>query len=143
MKQEMKIIFLCKYNAFRSKVAESYFNRINKNKKVKAISRGFIMGGNADVVQRKVAKRFGTEIKGKPKSITLNELEEADKIIVVAGDIPKIMFDYQLSPLIKKVEFWGIKDEQKKNQRNVEKIVNRIIKKVNRLVKRMDKRELK
>ena len=48
----MKILFICKYNAFRSKVAESYFNKMNKNKKIKAFSRGFIMGGAPDKSQR-------------------------------------------------------------------------------------------
>lgn len=131
----MKILFLCKYNAFRSRVAESYFNRINKNKRNNAISRGFIMGGASDDVQRGVAKEFGLDIKGTPKPVTLKELKDADRIIVVANDIPKIMFDYQLVDLRKKLEFWKIKDEQRKNQRNVEKIVKAIIKKVEKLVK--------
>jgi len=30
----MKILFVCKYNRFRSQFAEKYFRRINKNLKV-------------------------------------------------------------------------------------------------------------
>jgi len=32
----MKIPFICKYNRFRSKIAEAYFNKINKNNNPKA-----------------------------------------------------------------------------------------------------------
>ena len=137
----MKILFICKYNAFRSKVAEAYFNKINKNKKIKAFSRGFIMGGNADKSQKKVAKKLGAEIKGPKRGISLRDLISADKIIVVANDVPKIMFDYQLAPIKEKVTRWRIKDEQKQNQKNLEKIVKKIIKKVERLVNKLEKRK--
>lgn len=136
----MKILFLCKYNAFRSKVAESYFNKINKNKKNRAISRGFILGGAPDKTQRRVAKRFKAEIKGIQRAVSLKELIDSDKIIVVANDIPKIMFNYKLSPVKKKIEIWKIKDEQREDERKAEKIVKKIIKKVKRLVEEFVKK---
>ena len=40
----MNIIFVCKYNRFRSRVAEAYFNKINRNKNIHAYSRGVIRG---------------------------------------------------------------------------------------------------
>ena len=136
----MKILFLCKYNAFRSKVAESYFNKINKNKKNKAISRGFILGGAPDKTQTRVAKKFGAEIKGTQRAVSLKELIDADKIIVVANDIPKVMFNYQLAPIKKKVIKWRIKDEQKQDQKRAEKIVKKIIKKVKILVNKLERK---
>jgi protein-tyrosine-phosphatase len=134
----MKIIFVCKYNRFRSRVAEAYFRKVNKNRKIKAISRGFILGGASDKIQRAGASKIGVTINGKPKPIKLKEMIDADKIIVVANDIPKIMFNYSLSPISKKVIFWNVPDEQKRNKRNIDKSVNLIKKKVEILVKSLE-----
>ena len=40
----MKILFICKYNRFRSRVAAAYFKKINKNSKIKVESAGKDMG---------------------------------------------------------------------------------------------------
>jgi len=138
-KNVKNIIFICKYNAFRSKIAESYFKKINKNNKIKAVSRGFIMGEVADKMQKRKAKEIGIEIKGKSKPLILKELIKSDLIIVVAKDIPKIMFNYWLAPINKKVVFWKISDEQKMNEKNIEKIVKKIKNKVEILIKKLEK----
>jgi protein-tyrosine-phosphatase len=131
----MKIIFICKYNAFRSRIAEEYFNKINKNSKIKVISRGLIMGGDSDKEQRQIsAKLLGINIaKRKPLPIKLPELIEADLIIVVANDIPKKIFDYHNVNLQKKLIIWKIKDEQKRNKRNINNIVFKIKERVENL----------
>ncbi len=136
-----KIIFLCKYNAFRSKVAERYFNKINKNKKIKAISRGLIMGGASDYVQKSSSKKQGIDITGSSKPANLKELIEADLIVVVADDIPKIIFNYSLEPLNKKLVVWKIKDEQKTNKKNIENIIEKIKQKVEELNRKLLKNE--
>lgn len=124
----MNILFVCKYNAFRSRVAEEYFRKINRNLKIKTASRGIIMGGNSDNKERRIAKQIlGVNIaKRKPLSLTLQELIKADKIIIVANDIPEIIFDYQLVNLKKKLVIWKIKDEQKRNKNNIKNIVLQI-----------------
>ena len=129
-----KILFICKYNAFRSRVAEEYFKKINRNKDISAISQGFIIGGKSDEVQRKIARKFGINIIGKSKPVNLKELLEADKIIVVADDIPEIMFNYWTKPLKSKLEIWKIPDEQKRNSKNIENIIKNIMKRVEKLV---------
>ena len=136
-KNKMNILFICKYNAFRSRIAEEYFRKINRNPKIKTASRGLIMGGNSDPVQRKVAKEIlGINIaKRKPMPITLPELIKADKIVVVANDIPEIIFNYQNINLMKKVVIWKIKDEQKRNQNNIKSIVLQIKARVEELGK--------
>jgi len=95
------------------------------------------MGGNSDPVQRKVAKEIlGINIaKRKPMPITLPELIKADKIVVVANDIPEIIFNYQNINLMKKVVIWKIKDEQKRNQNNIKSIVLQIKARVEELGK--------
>lgn len=66
---KMKILFICKYNAFRSRVAEEYFNKINRNKKITTLSRGIIMGGDSDPDQKTISKKLlGINI-GKEKTI--------------------------------------------------------------------------
>ncbi|MEJ2267572.1 MAG: hypothetical protein P8X70_00660 [Nanoarchaeota archaeon] len=138
-----KIIFICKYNAFRSKIAELYLKKINKNKKIKSFSRGFIMGGKPDKTQISFGKKItGVDItKVKQKPVNLWELIDADKIIVVASDIPIKMFDYHLEDLQKKVEIWKIKDEQKQNKNNIINTINSIKKEVEKLVEDLNEKD--
>ena len=138
----MKILFICKYNAFRSRIAEEYFKRINKNNKIQAISRGFIMDGKADNEQRRLAKNIlGINIaKRNPLPIKVQDLIGADLIVVVANDIPKIMFNYGLVSLKNKIIFWNVKDEQKRNKKNIKKIIFTIKKKVDKLNRKLEKK---
>lgn len=132
----MNILFICKYNAFRSRIAEEYFRKINRNPNIKTASRGIIMGGNSDSDQQGIAKKLlGINIaKRKPMPLTLQELIKADKIIVVANDVPEIIFNYQNAPLQKKLVIWKIKDEQKRNKNNIKNIALQIKDKVEELV---------
>jgi protein-tyrosine-phosphatase len=138
----MKILFICKYNAFRSRIAEEYFNKINKNKTIKAISRGFIYGGDADIEQQEMAKEFlGVNIaKRNPLQITIEDIKTSDMIIVVANDIPRIMFDYKSYKFIKKVRFWKIKDEQYKDKKNIKHIIFSIKERVEKLNSELSKK---
>ena len=134
------ILFVCKYNAFRSRVAEEYFNK--KNSKNKAISRGIIMGEDSDSAQRKVAKKL-LEIniaKRKPLPLTFQSMRDADLIVVAANDIPKIIFNYPLPSIQKKLIVWKIKDEQARNKKNITRIVLKIKKKVDELNKKLNGR---
>jgi|SRR3989344_850609 len=136
----MKILFVCKYNAFRSRVTEEYFRKINKNRNVSVLgSRGIIMGGNSDTAQREVSRKIlGVNIaKRKPLPLKIKDMKEADRIIVVANDIPKVIFNYWNAPIMKKIVIWEIKDEQKRNKRNIRKIVLAIKRKIDRLNKKL------
>ncbi len=134
----MKILFVCKYNAFRSRVAEEYFNRVNRNKRIKTISRGIILGGNSDPEQRGVSRKLlGVNIaKRKPIIMSIDDMKEADKIIVVANDVPKIIFNYSRAPIMKKVVIWNIRDEQRRNKKNIKSIVLSIKRRVDELAEK-------
>jgi len=134
-----KILFVCKYNAFRSRVAEEYFNKTSPENK--AISRGIIMGENSDWVQRNIAKSLlGINIaKRKPLPLTFQSMRDADLIVVAANDIPKIIFNYPLPSIQKKLTIWKIKDEQARNKKNITRIVLKIKKKVDELNKKLQK----
>ena len=134
-----KILFVCKYNAFRSRVAEEYFNKTSPENK--AISRGIIMGENSDWVQRNIAKSLlGINIaKRKPLPLSFQSMRDADLIIVAANYIPKIIFNYPLPSIQKKLIIWKIKDEQARNKKNITRIVLKIKKKVDELNKKLQK----
>ena len=136
-----KILFVCKYNAFRSRVAEEYFNKINAGRKIRSISRGIIMGGDSDSVQRRIVKSLlGANIsKRKPLPLTLQNMKDADLIFIVANDIPRMVFNYRLSPIQKKLTIWNIKDEPNMNQANIRKIILSIKRKVDELNQRLQK----
>jgi protein-tyrosine-phosphatase len=129
----MKILFVCKYNAFRSRIAEEYFKKINQNKNIQVISRGIMTGGISNGMQRRISRELlGINIaKRKSRELNVRELIQMDLIIVVANDIPRIIFNY---PLIKdKVIIWKIKDELKKKEENIKKIVLLVKKRVDTL----------
>jgi len=97
------------------------------------------MGEDSDEVQRKVAKSLlGINIaKRKPLPLTFQEMRDSDLIVVVANDIPKIIFNYPLPSIRKKLIIWKIKDEQNRNEANIRKIVLTIKRKIDDLTKKL------
>ncbi len=114
----MNILFICKHNVFRSKVAEAYFKKINKNKEVKAESAGLIKADifseiekKLIILQRKTAKEFGIDIEDGSKSLSIKLLKKQDIIIIVADDVPEYVFNnkFYLKPNLK-IIVWKIPD---------------------------------
>ena len=106
-----KILFVCKFNRFRSKVAEAYFNKINKNKNIAVKSAGLFAGSYPlDSQQVKLAKKFGIKIKKKPRAMSAKLLSKINKIIIVADDVPKNLFLFK-GKYLQEVTIWKIKDE--------------------------------
>lgn len=95
------------------------------------------MGGSAGKTALEVIRQNKIKIKKKSIPVNFYELIEADKIIVVANDIPEVMFDYQNVDLKKKLTIWKIPDEQKGRKENIIKIVNSIKDKVKELVEEL------
>lgn len=149
MTKQTNILFICKHNVFRSRVAEAYFNKINKNKNIKASGAGFI---NANVLvkkqkeivkfQKETAKKFGINIPYKPNMLTSSLIKKQDYIIIVANDIPKTMFNdkFYLKPTLKIIK-WEIKDVEKGKtyQELVKRDIKEIMKKVDQLNKQLNK----
>lgn len=130
----MKILFVCRHNRFRSKVAEAYFNKINKRKDLVCKSAGIFPGTYPlDKQQTAVAKRLGIIIKGKPQPITTELLHWKDVVIAITDDLPKGLFNYAIYK--NKVINWKIPDEEYQNEKHVEIIIKKIMKKIEELVK--------
>jgi len=134
----MNILFVCKYNRFRSKVAEAYFNKINKNKSVKTDSAGiFGRWFPLDPIQIKVAKKYGINIKGKPQSLSYQKVQWADLIVIVADDVPKKIFKGEFMKKTKLIKL-RIKDARRKNKEQTsERITKSIIKKIDKFNKKL------
>ncbi|MBU3907038.1 MAG: low molecular weight phosphatase family protein [Nanoarchaeota archaeon] len=136
----MNILFVCKYNRFRSRVAEACFKKINRNKTVYVNSAGLIPGRYPlDRQQVVISKQFGLNINGKPKPVTTELLRWADILVIAANDVPLSIFKSKEFKF--KIVNWKIKDETEGNSKNVERIVKQIIKRIDKLNKELEKRK--
>ncbi len=124
-----QILFVCKHNRFRSKTAEAFFNKLNKNKNYACFSAGLFPGEYPlDKIQSEVAIKFGIKISGKPRSITTKILRNTDIIIIVADDVPEVLFKYRLYK--GKIIVWKINDVVLHTPEEIKEIISQIEKKV-------------
>jgi len=131
----MKILFVCKNNRFRSKVAEAYFKKINKNKKIKVESAGLFQGFPINKKTAKIVKEFGIKMKGKPRAMSNKLLTQQDIIIIVADNVPSSLF---IKSYCKKLITWKISDAKSITKKEIGKPVKMIIKKVGNLIKNLE-----
>ncbi|MBU2104337.1 MAG: hypothetical protein KKF67_00975 [Nanoarchaeota archaeon] len=145
MVKKIKILFICKWNRFRSKFAEAYFNQISKNKEIKAKSVG-VLEVNIPMKpielrrNKWIKKEYGISLSEKSKGINVKDLDEANKIIVVANDVPFSIFKSKRR-WEEKLSIWNVKDGDTKDKKNLDKIVNTIKKKVEFLIKDLEKQK--
>lgn len=129
---KINILFVCKYNKFRSRIAEAYFKKANKNPKIKAKSAGVIKGNDLNSSTVKKAKKFGLNIQGKPQGLSSELMLWQNITVIVADDVPPKIFDRN-KKYGKKIIVWKIKDVNYRNLERVEKTIKKIIKKVDKL----------
>ena len=136
--KKMRVLFVCKHNKFRSKVAEAYFKQINKNKNIIASSAGIIRG-NLSSAERKallVIKEFNINLKEKSQGLSIDLLRKQNLIIIVADDVPKIIFNKKeyINFKTTKIIVWKIPDNPGATSIvKLRKIVPAIMKKVDEL----------
>jgi protein-tyrosine-phosphatase len=119
------VLFICKYNRFRSKVAEAYFKKITSeyDQKFKAKSAGIIKGSYPlDSNQKKIAKKMGIEINNPPQGLSVELLRWTDIIVIVADNVPQMLFRNQ-KRYGKRVIHWNIADA---HHTDINGITNRI-----------------
>jgi len=133
----MNIIFICRYNRFRSKIAEAFFNKLNRNKNHKAKSAGIIRGNPISEEIIESAKNFGLSIKSKPMGLTTKMLKWHDMAIIVANDVPEIIL-HDSKKYGKKVIVWEIPDADDGKKAEMEKTILQIEAKVKNLVNELD-----
>lgn len=129
----MKILFICKYNRFRSQIAENYFRKINKNKNIKSYSGGIIVGIPVAESVKAIAKKLGFSINEKPKGIPETLLKEIDLLVIVANNVPASLF----KNITKKVIVWKTPDTSQDNYKAIEEISRGIMKRVENLHRKL------
>ena len=105
----MRILFVCKHNRFRSKVAEAFFNKYNKNSENEVKSAGIALDFMRPYVAEdvfKILEDMGVKIGDtQSKEIDKDLINWADKVVIVADNIDEGMFGD------KKVEIWNVKQK--------------------------------
>ena len=77
------VVFVCVYNSGRSERAEAFFNQIAEGEAI-ALSAGTQPGDKVHPVVVEAMKEVGIDISGnKPKMLTLEMIEKADKMITM------------------------------------------------------------
>ena len=127
----MNILFVCRYNRFRSKVAEAYFKKINKNRNIHVKSAGLIQGNPRKEIEE--LKQFGIEVKGKPHGLTSKLMAWQNITVVVADNVPPQVFDKN-KQFGKRVIVWEIKDADQMDSKAKIPIIKQIIERVDSLV---------
>ena len=139
----MNILFVCKYNKFRSRIAEAYLKKINKNKDIKAESAGLIEGiYPLEKEQVEVAKEMGLNIEGKPKALSSRLLKNQDLIVLVANDVPPIIFrsiETNKKTGINVINL-NIPDVASYDKKDIEKTIKTIMKEIDKLVNNLEKK---
>ena len=81
------ILFVCVHNSGRSQMAEAFFNSLAKGK-ARGLSAGTQPGDKVNPVVAEAMKEVGIYISGnKPKALTLEMVEQADRMITMGcGD---------------------------------------------------------
>lgn len=133
----MNILFVCKWNRFRSKVAEALFNQLNKNSKNKAKSGGLFPGHPIDREIINAGKKFGLRLPKKRRCLSHRLLMWADIIIIVANDVPISIFKVEGRKNKTKIIKWNIKDYYGEEDKKRENLIQKIKSKVELLLKEL------
>ena len=140
----MRVLFICKYNAGRSRMAEAIFNRISK--KNRAISRGIGANPNAAAAKRgirgtaTVLKEIGISIELRPgRAVHKADVKNADKVVVLLDKKQRHILPRYItsSP---KTRYYGVVDsdsrakdfldQQRRNRDIANRYVRSLVKKI-------------
>jgi protein-tyrosine-phosphatase len=130
--KKRKILFICRHNKFRSKIAEAYLKKINKN--VDVSSSGVVLSYSPlDKREIELIKSYGLKINGKANPTTTQLLRTQDIVIIVADDVPKSLFNYRF--IKGKLFHWNVSDEHDFDEKKIRKIIEEIVRRVDKLNK--------
>jgi len=136
-KKRINILFICRHNRFRSKVAEALFKKYNKNKKIKAESCG--IGLDYIPVAKNVInvlKEFGVrKVNRHPRRINNKLVNKSDLIVIVANNISKKEIKEKIYTKGKKIIVWKISDTTQDDYKGILRRVKLIEKRIKKLIK--------
>jgi len=136
-------------------VAEAFFKKYNKNKKIEVKSAGiaidilrpYMCKNVKDILEEKGIKMIGTEqlhslspeiqmkngfCDEQSREINEQDIKWADKIIVVSNNV-----DYSIFPK-EKLEVWEIEDAGESEKEKIREIIEKIEKRIKGLIKKDD-----
>jgi len=128
------VVFVCIGNSGRSQIAEAFFNYLAKGKAL-ALSAGTQPADKVNPVVVEAMQEVGIDISGnKPKMLTLEMVEKADRMITMgcgadAGGICPASFI--------ETEDWALEDPKGKPIAEVRKIRDEIKDRVTKLIERL------
>lgn len=137
-KEVSHILFVCRYNRFRSVITEAFFKKYNKNKSVTAKSAGAIKGRPIGEHVKQIAKEYDLKIKKAPHGLTSDLMVWQNITVVVANDVPSSLFDRN-KEYGKKVIIWKIPDVKTDTLKEMRDITNEIEKRVINLTRKLNK----
>jgi len=128
--EDMKVLFVCVENSGRSQMAEAFAKTYGKGK-IETISAGTMPAKEVNPVVVQVMREKGIDLSdNKPKLVTTQMVQEADKVIVMGCSAE----GFCPAPLLDKVLDWGIEDPRDKPIEKVREIRDEIERKVKKLV---------
>ena len=94
------MLFVCKHNVFRSRVAEAFFNKLNKNKNYRVESAGIIKWDKKNLrndddayqAEKKMIRKFGIKTGGNSRGLSSSLLKRINIVIIVADDVSPSIF---------------------------------------------------
>jgi arsenate reductase len=133
------ILFLCVHNTFRSQMAEAYFNKFANEKGIKwqAKSAGFLEAEKVNEKAIVLMKEEGIDISDKkPKLMTNEMIESADKIVVVCQECEQLGLCINL-PTNKNIEHWRLPNPAEMELEKAREVRDKIREKVLSLIKEL------
>jgi len=121
----MRILFVCRFNRFRSRIAEGIFKKLNADDGVVCSSAGIEVDEERSYVCDNVLnimKDRGYEVFGKSKLVSSLNLKDYNRIVVVADNVSEDDF----GEFTENVSFWNVSDCGEENEECIEKAVNEI-----------------
>ena len=127
---DMKVVlFVCVHNSGRSQVAEAFFNQLAKGK-AQAYSAGTQPADTVNSVVVEAMREVGIDISGnKPKALTMDMVEKADKMITMGCGAEA---EAVCPASFVETEDWSLEDPEGKTLQQVRRIRTEIN---NRVVK--------
>lgn len=133
------VLFLCVHNTFRSQMAEAYFNKFATEKGIKwqAKSAGFLEAEKVNEKAIILMKEEGIDISGKkPKSVTDEMKNSADKIVVVCKECQEQGL-CAILPAGKDTEYWRLDNPAEMELDQAREIRNQVKEKVINLLEEL------
>ena len=131
----MKVLFLCIHNADRSQMAEAFFNRMTGGL-MTAYSAGIKPVENITLPVIQVMREAGLDMDSlQPKLMTLEMLEDADRIIAIGSGVNIWLSDFL------PIEAWQIECPSGKPLEKVRQIRNEIKTRVEDLIVELTREE--